>query len=229
MSKEDRSDLVAELEYRSVQISRNFQVLVARTGRALKRANCTVRELRTLFGKEDRIIKALRKTEDMDTAMYKLSKRSSFFDYELLKIMIKSYCRDCQDKELYDDLLAYVEELKVFCQRRVCEVPIDAFSSKVRLKLKGSYLHVKVDKNWNITMNQVKDLEKRVSDILQTRLHLLMVKDGCMEFIFNPLCTVSGPLSQQQKQQLLELGVTRLYSGIEEFSLTDNPKKVQSH
>ena len=52
LSKEDIDDLVAELEYRSKQIGRKFQVLVARTSRALMQANCTVRQLRTAFGRE---------------------------------------------------------------------------------------------------------------------------------------------------------------------------------
>ena len=224
LSDEERSDLTAELEYRSKQISRKFQVLVARTGRALKQANCTVNELRTLFAKEDRILKALRKTQDMDKAMFKLSKMSSFVDYELLEIMVEGYC---QDQELRDDLSAYVDDLKVYCQRRVCEVPVDAFTSKKYFKSKGPYLSVKVDKNWKITLNQVKDLEKQISDILWIKLHLVMVKDGCIEFVFNPLTTLCRPLSQQQKKQLRDAGVVRLYVGEKEFSLIDSDSGLQ--
>ena len=111
----------------------------------------------------------------------------------------------------------------------VCEVPIDAFSSKMQLKLKSSYLHVKVDKKWNISMNQIKDLEKQISHILQTSLHLLKVKDGCVELTFNPLRTVSGPFSQQQKKQLKELGALHLFIGENEieFNLTDTKISVQ--
>ena len=219
LSKEERSDLVAELEYRSKQIGRKFQVLVARTGRALKQANTTVRELRTLFGREDRILKSLLKTEDMDEAIFRLSKWSSFFDYELLMSLVEKYCHD---QELFDDFVAYSEELKVFCRRRVCEIPIDAFASKKRRKCKGPYLRVKVDKNWKITLNQVKDLEKQISDILQIKLHLLVVKDGCIELVFNPLRTMSDSFSQQHNKQLLEIGVMKLYIGEEEYSLTDS-------
>ena len=220
MSKEERNDLVADLEYQSKCISRKFQVLVARTGRALKQANATVSELRTLFGKDDKILKALKKTKDLDKAMLKLSKLSSFFDYELLKNMVEGYCRHCQDEELHDDLMAYIEEVKVYCQHRLCEVPVDAFSSKTYLKMKGSYLRVKVDKNWKITLKQVKDLEKQISSILQTKLQLLMVKEGCLELVFKPLRTLSGPLSPQQGEQLHELGVLCFYIGEEEFNLT---------
>ena len=217
MNKEERDDLVAELEYRSKQIGRKFQVLVARTGRGLKQANTTVNELRTLFGREDRILKALRKTETMDKAIFKLSKLSSFFDYELLMSLVEKYCHD---QELYDDFVAYSEELKVFCRRRVCEIPSDAFTSKKRLKSKGPYLRIKFDKNWQISGNQVKDLGKQISDILQIKLHLLAVKDGCMELVFNPLRSVSEPFSQQQKKWLREIGVLRIYVGEEEYSLT---------
>ena len=219
MSKEERDDLVAELEYRGKQIGRKFQVLVARTSRALMQANCTVRQLRTAFGREDRILKALRKTEGMDEAVYKLSKRSSFFDYELLMSLVEKYCHD---QELYDDFVAYSEELKVFCRRRVCEIPIDAFTSKKRLKSKGPYLRIKFDKSWQISGNQIKDLEKQISDILQIKLHLLAVRDGCMELVFNTLRSVSEPFSQQQKKQLLEIGVLRVYVGEEEYSLMES-------
>ena len=219
LSKEERSDLIAELEYRSKKIGSEFQLFVVRTGRALKQANCTVRELRTLFGREDRILKALRKTEDMDEAISKLSELSSFFDYELLMNVAQKLCRD---QELYDDFVAYGEELKVYCQRRVCEVPIDAFTSMKHLKSKGPYLCVKVDKNWRTTLKQLKDLEKQISDILHTKLQLLKVKDGCIELVFNPLRTVSVPFSQQQKKQLQALGVMRLHVGEKEYSLTES-------
>ena len=216
MSKEDRDDLVAELEYRSKRIGRKFQVLVARTGRALKNANTTVDELRTLFGREDKILKALRKAKNMDKAILKLSKLSSFFDYELLMNLVEKYCHD---QELYDDFVAYCEELTVFCRRRICEMPIDAFTSKKSLELEGPYLWIKFDKNWQISVNQIKDLEKQISDILQIKLHLLAVRDGCMELVLNPLRSVSEPFSQQQKKQLREIGVIRVYVGEEEYSL----------
>ena len=215
---------MAELEYRSKQIGRDFQLLVVRTSRALKQANCTLSELRTLFGREDRVLKALRKTEDLDDAIFKLSEKSSFFDYELLKNLVKKCCRD---QELYDDFVAYGEQLKAFCKRRVCEVPIDAFASKKRLKSKGPYLCVKVDKNWKITLNQVTDLEKQISEILQIKLQLLMVKAGCMELVFNPLRSVSEPLSQQQKKQLREIGVLRVYVGEEEYRMDCEEAKEQ--
>ena len=225
MSEEERSDLIADLEYRSKRIGNNFQLLVLRTSKALKQANCTVCELKTLFVRDDRIFKALGTTENLDDAIFELSKLSSFFDYELLMNVAQKYCRD---QELYEDFVAYSEELKVFCQRRLCEVPIDAFASKNCLK--KSYLRIKVDKNWQITLNQVKDLERQISDILKVKLQLLEVKDGCVELFFNPLCTVNNTLSQQQKKQLREIGVIRVHLGEEEYNLTDNQeteKQVQ--
>ena len=43
-----------------------------------------------------------------------------------------------------------------------------------------------------------------------------------MELVFNTLRSVSEPFSQQQKKQLLEIGVIRVYVGEEEYSLTDS-------
>lgn len=74
LTKEQRSRLVSRLEYESKSISRRFAILVARTGRSLKQFNITVKELRTLFGNDDKVLKALGKTKDLDKAMLKISK-----------------------------------------------------------------------------------------------------------------------------------------------------------
>ena len=206
MSKEQRSDLVSRLEYESKKISREFQILVAKTALSLKQNSITVSQLRILFSQESKIQKVLRMVKDLDKALLKLSQLWSFFDYEMLGSMINGYCS--KDEELLSDLKAYIDAFEEFCKRRVCEVPSDAFPAAMPFE---TYLHVKVDRNWKITLNQVKNLEQQISDILQVKLHLLKVKDGCVELVFIPMCTSIEPLSPVQQQLLRDLGVIEAY------------------
>ena len=128
----------------------------------------------------------------------------SFFDYEFVGMIIERHC-----PELIDDLEAYKSALKIYCKRRVVEVPSNVFE---REGADETCLFVKCDKAFeSIILDDIKALESRLSNFLDTDLFLLRVDDGCTELVFDAMCPIP-PLTQSQRCQLTEMGILKLHS-----------------
>ncbi len=63
----------------------------------------------------------------------------SFFDYKILGAIITSFCFD-----LKPDFDVYVLNFKEYCNRRVCEVPDDSYSTKLSKSEEKKNLHIKL-------------------------------------------------------------------------------------
>ena len=125
-----------------------------------------------------------------------------FFDYELLSLIINRHCM-----ELKPELELYITSFKEYCERRICEVPIDVFKERG-----DEYnLYVKCDHNFDKnTLSDVKDIEGKLSDLLETELYLLGVEEGCVKLVFTNLCAITSPLTLKQMEELKELKVIHL-------------------
>ena len=111
----------------------------------------------------------------------------------------------------------YESDFKTYCERRLCEVPVD--SLKADVPSKTSNLHVKIDEDFKIKLCKIKRIETRLSRLLDKRLYLLKVKDGCIELVFNYLGRIklSLPLNSQEEEELSEMKVLRLYDDNHEY------------
>ncbi len=158
----------------------------------------------------NKLLKKLSKVSNLEKSFEKLRSYWSFFDYELLAYIIHSLCPSLK-KELND----YTEEFEAYCQCRICEVPVDSYDSKeetaknLHVKDKVFMTEIKKSKTWS-----VKEFELRLADLLVTNLHLLHVKNGCIELTFGTLheLEVIFPLTLEQEKKLQQMGVTQLYS-----------------
>ena len=124
-------------------------------------------------------MKELHDVTDLNEAFVKAKKVWSFFDFETVKKIIKSFFID--DFDLQVELRSYESYFKIYCQRRLCDVPID-FLLRDEVPTKITNVHVKVDETFNnIRLEKVKVIEQKLSHLLGTDLYLLDVKDGCKE------------------------------------------------
>lgn len=137
----------------------------------------------------------------------------SFFDYEVLGVIISVHCT-----ELEDNLKEYIVTFNAYCNRRVSEVPT-CFTSNASGG-NNFILRVKIDKEFsNITMGQLKELEISLKNIIKIHLHLLRLEDGCIVVAFESLNEEDDmlPLTDEEKKELIEMDVLKLYSDNEVY------------
>ncbi len=150
-----------------------FAVLMGRTLRSLNTREVSIGELKAFLkqlnaSKKSKLSKKLKKVTDINKAFQVLSNFWSFFDYKILKNIIRSYCFD-----LNQDFEEYVSKFKEYCNRRVCEVPDDSYSTKLSKSEEKKKLHIQIDQTFmnelqRIKMVDLKDLTDILGKILDT-------------------------------------------------------------
>ena len=145
-----------------------------------------------------------------------IKRHSSFYDYQLIKYMIKLMGTD-GDK---DQLKQYEEEFTIYAKRRVCECP-SSFCSAANT---DSELHVKLDSTYDdlkLTLEELKHFQYRLCSLLGISFcRLTSIKKGCFLLTFLIPYHVQEavfPLSVEQEKALLKLGVQQLTCGTYQF------------
>jgi hypothetical protein len=204
LSPEQREDLVAELRVQSKAIQNKFAIIVDRTKTSLEDQDISCQNLKTLF-KFSAYSSHCTLFEDgmsMNDLFLELSDYWSFFDYELLTLIVERRC-----PELGDKLEEYISDLKEYCRRRIIEVPAHMLDAKSTSK---DTVTIKYEKEfYDITLNNIKDLQARLSLLLKTPLRLLEIEEGCTQLTFEAACTIS-PLTDKEKRQFPDLKIQRL-------------------
>ena len=152
----------------------------------------------------EKVYEVIEEIENFNKVMSRLSDYWSFFDYHLLEFIIKSCCT-----ELTDMLEEYEHQFKLFCQRRLCEVPEGRLEVRAEDK---EVVCMKIDDRFGYKKSKVldiKELEHKLSQLLDTKLVLRKIDEGCLELTFIFL-RARPPLSSHQKQQLRKLGVLKM-------------------
>ena len=213
LTEEEREEFIAKLIYDSEKMKKRFTILVARTEQNLKRQKTTVDELILIFENlfdENNVPEELEKETDLCKSLIKISKYWSFFDYEILSAIIRGYCNE--DESLLNLLDAYESEFEHYCERRLCEVPSGVFNAELSGE-KHTYHHVKLDDLFTVQLKDIKKISTRLSDMLQTKIRLLEIKDGCIELIYICLHEFNKiSLSRQQEDELRQIGVLKIHS-----------------
>ena len=194
--------MLARLNVESNEMRRKWALL---TDKLLIKQNVDTGDIKMLIKCPfNKLFKLFESEMKMNDLFLKLYDHLSFFDHEFLCLIIKRYC-----PKLIDDLETYVSDLKCYCKRRVVEVPDEVFKEKDACE---SSLFVKCDKSFeSVILEDILDLELRLSQLLGVDLFLLRVDDGCTELVFEAMCPVL-PLTKLQREQLAEIGVLKLYS-----------------
>ena len=138
-----------------------------------------------------------------------IKRNSSFYDYELIKYMIKLTGIE-KDK---DQLKQYEEAFSAYAKRRVYECP-SVFAPDDDTKTE---LHVKLDSMYDkCKLEELKDFQYRLWSALKISVYVCRLKSvekGCFLLTFlipYNVQEVVFPLSVEQEKALLELGVHQL-------------------
>ena len=149
-----------------------------------------------------------------------IKQNTSFYDYQLIKYMIKLTGRD----EDNDRLEKYEKSFSAYAERRVYECP-SVFSTSDDHSINKSELHVKLDSMYDkCKLEELKDFQYRLWSILKISVHVCRLKSiekGCFLltfFIPHHLQNAVFPLSIKQENALLELGVRKITCGRYQFS-----------
>ncbi len=207
LTKKRRERLLAQLEVESGKTQDKFAILVDRARESLENQRIACNDLKVLVShsQKNRLINLLEQSKTIAGLFFELRKYWSFFDYEFLSVIINRHC-----PELKSELNEFVSSFKEFIKRRVCEVPADVFKKREDDEYN---LYVKYSHDFDkITMEDVKQLEYKLSDLLGTDLYLLEVEEGCIRLVFYSSCAITTSLNTEQIEDLKELGVSRLYS-----------------
>ena len=144
-----------------------------------------------------------------------IKQNSSFYDYQLIKYMIKLTGRD-EDK---DRLKQYEKAFSAYAERRVIECP-SIFSTS-----DDHELHVKLDSIYDkCKLKELKVLQCRLCLILKITVYVCRLKSiqkGCFLLTFfiphHLQDAVFSVVSAEQESDLLQLGVCKLTCGGYQF------------
>ena len=205
------------------EMKERFAVLVKKTLSSLKKHEVSMGELKALLKqlnspKKNKLSNKLKKITDISKAFEVLHHFWSFFDYEILRVIIRKFCFD-----IYQDFEEYVSKFKKYCNRRVCEVPDDSYSTKLSESEEKEKLHIQIDQTFineleRLNMVDLKDVTDTLEKILDTDLRILKIRDSII-LTFHCLheLDVLFPLSSKQEEKLQEIGVRRIYSEEKEY------------
>lgn len=186
-----------------------FALLVHKTSQSLKgQQNIDYVGLMALvkayFPPKSKVLKIISKKDTPGEVFLKLCDYWSFFDYELLALIISACCT-----ELEEEKNKYVTAFKVYCDRKVSEAPTN-FKSKAS----GTHyiIRVKIGKDFdNLTLTELKKLQIQLRNITKIDLRILEIEDGSIVVVFESEVNMIA-LSEKEKSELHEMGVLKLYT-----------------
>ena len=220
-----REELEHRLRMESKDIRQEFHILRNKFFDSIEEQKVAVDKLVEYLEDEvsDRLLQYKVDSEPMTLKKVKqlIKQSSSFYDYQLIKYMIKLTGTD-KDR---DQLKQYEEAFLVYAKCRIYECPSTFCNSDDT----DSELHVKLDSMYdNRKLEELKDFQYRLCSILRISVYVCRLKSvekGCFLLTFLIPCHVQDtvfPLSIEQETALLELRVRKLTCGCYQFPRVDN-------
>ncbi len=139
----------------------------------------------------------------------KVSKFVSFFDYDLVKLLIQTL----GSKSLKQQLNKYKKRFQEFSKRRVCQLPSDALGDDAEKS--ENVFGIKCDKNVEtLTVEEVQKLEYEMNKIMGHKLlRLLKIEEGCVKLTFRSFEDCEFEITYGQRQALKKLDVLSISYG----------------
>ena len=207
----ERRDLLYK-DYRS--LSALFKDLVSRAEKFLQDAGITADVLITFFQSNSELTKLVNSVSHSDSipeVMGKVRKGGywNFLNCEFLESTIRHFDHE---EIIIEGLEEYITNFQNYAQRRVCEVPVDAFdidvssSSEIVAKMNNTF-------STSYSLSEIKQLQHSIQEILNLKLIVLTkvcMKDGCLECSFNYFNTDLSSVGEEQTARLIPKGVQSL-------------------
>ena len=182
------------------RVKKGFACLVSKTLGSLKMQNIPCNDLKVLIlSYPPNRNKLFSKERTLDEMFLKLCDYWSFFNYELLDLIITRYC-----SKLEEDMKKYIS---TFCNRKVSELPAN-FTSVAS----GKHYRVILDNEFDsLTVTKLKELEKKLKKITKVDLSISGIDDRSV-VISSIEEEDMIPLSEKEKNELFQMGVLELYN-----------------
>ena len=196
-------------DYKAIKMK--FAVLVSNTLQSLKAHKVSLQDLKLViktYLSENEVLRLFANAESLNNMFSEhLFNYWSFFDYELLAVIIESCCMELKSK-----LDAYIATFNEYCKRRCSEVPT-SFMSKAEGEQYFT-LTVKLSKELDqVKMEDVKELERKLKLFTKRDFSLSRFKDGCIELVFITLGEERDMHSlTKYGEELFTMGILKLYS-----------------
>ena len=229
-SEHAREELEHRLRMESKEMFDEFRILRNKFFDSIEKQNITVDKLVEYL--EEDVCEAMQQqrieSEPTTFAEVKLfiKRNSTFYDYQLIKYMIKLVGTD-EDKA---QLEQYEKTFSAYAKRRVYECP-SVFSNSDDTK---SELHVKLDSKYDkCKLEELKDFQYRLCSILRISVYVCRLKSiekGCLLVIFaipSHIKRITFPLSSEQEKALFVQGVLQLTCGDYQFPDPEHKHQVQ--
>ena len=204
------SDPLTELVNEYEEVDRAFGVLVYKMGEHLHEKEINIQALQNLlqYSQLYKPLLTLFETADIHDLFAKtLCNHYSWFDYELIQYVIQGF----GDENLKGHMSEYLTLFKKFCERKVSQI----LSTKLcQSNEKGYELHIylKIAKRMEeVSVAEIKKIEEKFQKMVDTRIWLETIQNGSVILVFVSLEKIVT-LSKEHKCQLLNLGVTKVYS-----------------
>ena len=206
LDEEEKKRLIGRLEMESKEIRYDFIHVAVETVKSVSRTCTDISSLKMSleFLKIPGINECGDKVNELLSEAFK--KHCSFFSFGILKCVVSNFGTS-DDKER---LTEYESRFKVYCKRRLCEVPIDTKDSSMQNKTK---IYIETDEVFDVPAKEVYELESKLKVILGVTVYLRGVKRGSITLIF---CTFHDldtifPLKKEQIDQLKGIGILKLF------------------
>ena len=165
LSTEEMNRLKARLRVESKDILYEFAHLLSKTEESLSgNKRIILQPLRRLL-RDYEILKVNESDDEISKILYKAFDHCHFYNFRILKLIINRF-GTTEDK---DRLATYEANFKHYCERRLCEVPIDAVATG---KSEEKQFYVKTDKVFNVPFKEIQDTEAELEKILNKPIYL---------------------------------------------------------
>lgn len=214
LTDNQRDELLTRLNAESRTICSQFAVVVTQAQQKLWQS-VIAEDFITLFTtyKLEELAEQIDHSDRVFEIFEKIRKGNywSFFNYELLEIIINAFLRDTS---LVKEMANYLVKFKEYCQHRVSEVPRGIVNGEnVDPNYSSGMFKVKMDDEFCVQASDIKDVQHKLQIILNEKPILLAdVDHGCIELIFRHFNKAGiFPIEETKKVALAEIGVVVIF------------------
>ena len=222
----DKSEADLGRETRSMR--RKFASLINKVINSIKKASVEVKALATYLQQIElieaslvtakhsclffttKIIESI-ENSDIDNVFRELKDYYSWFNYDLIGGIIDAFCD--KDDDLKMELSDYKENMKQYCENRLCQFP-DSLNGFGEHRDNNKPYIFKIDKEWSLMrLSELDAIKSIICDVLKLKrvaLFLRSVENGCVEVTFGvpePVADIVFPPSRDQVDTFKKHGI----------------------
>ena len=232
MPDHERTNLIYRLKEDTASIENDFISLEFQLRRALKRSESTAKEIiRIITRKNHRYREIFEDCDTIDKLFDEAEKHWSFFDYDLIELLILCLFED-EQHHLKVLLKEYAASFEKYARRRVCECPSNVFEDE---KKNGKVVVFKIEEyNFEaMTVGELKKLCSRLNSAIGSyKLRLLKTDPGCVQLTFRALPSADKmiqKLTREEQQALRNMGVLSITYGEQTLNLVSPSEEMSEH